>query len=51
MFSDPLAGVDPAVILEAKKAVAHRYGCDPDLPGWIGLVISEVQAILRRNAA
>lgn len=48
---DPLIGVDRGVIAEAKAAIADRHGCDPNLPGWKGLLIYEVQAILRRNAA
>jgi hypothetical protein len=51
LFADPLAGISPEVIAEAKRNVAQRYGCDPEQAGWKGLVIIEVQALQRRNAA
>lgn len=51
LFADPLAGVAPELIAEAKRNVAQRYGCDPDQAGWKGLVVAEVQTLLRRDAA
>lgn len=51
MFADPLAGVDPTVVAEAKRVIAQRHSCDPDQPGWKGLVIGEVEAILWRDLA
>ena len=34
----------------AKQIVRAKYGVDPDLPGWRGLVLAEVRRILDQNA-
>ena len=38
------------VELQAKENVRKRYGIDPGLPGWRGLVLAEMRTLLRRNA-
>jgi hypothetical protein len=50
-MSDSLALVRPEIVALAKKNVAARLGVDPNLPGWRGLVLEAVKAILRENAA
>jgi Lon protease-like protein len=49
--ADPLLQASAELLAEAKSNIAARYGCDPDLPGWRGLLIAEIQALLRRDAA
>lgn len=34
----------------AKENVRQKYGVDPELPGWRGLVLAEMRAFLRQNA-
>lgn len=36
--------------VEAKNNVRKRYGVDPELPGWRGLVLAEMRTLLQRNA-
>jgi hypothetical protein len=36
--------------VQAKDNVRKRYGVDPELPGWRGLVLAEMRALLHRNA-
>ena len=35
---------------QAKEIVREKYGVDPELPGWRGLVLTEMRALLRKNA-
>ena len=35
---------------EAKEIVRKKYGVDPDLPGWRGLVLTEMGKLLGKNA-
>ena len=34
----------------AKEVVRKKYGVDPELPGWRGLVLVEMRALLGKNA-
>ena len=34
----------------AKEVVRKKYGVDPELPGWRGLVLVEMRALLDKNA-
>jgi hypothetical protein len=36
--------------VQAKDNVRKRYGVDPELPGWRGLVLAELRTLLHRNA-
>lgn len=36
--------------VQAKEAVRRKYGVDPELPGWRGLVLAEMRALLGKNA-
>ena len=38
-----------AAELQAKQIVRSTYGVNPDLPGWRGLVLIEMERILREN--
>jgi len=38
-----------AAQVQAKEIVRSKYGVDPELPGWYGLVILEMKRILREN--
>ena len=46
--------ISPAVRLaaeaQAKEKVRSQFGVDPELPGWRGLVLSEMKRILGQNA-
>lgn len=35
---------------QAKEIVREKYGVDPELPGWRGLVLAEIHALLGKNA-
>ena len=35
---------------QAKANVRKKFGVDPDLPGWRGLVLAEMRTLLRQNA-
>ena len=35
---------------QAKENVRKKYGVDPELPGWRGLVLAEIRTLLRQNA-
>jgi hypothetical protein len=35
---------------QAKAIVREKYGVDPELPGWRGLVLVEMRALLGKNA-
>lgn len=35
---------------QAKQIVRSKYGVDPDIPGWRGLVLAEMERILRENS-
>ncbi|MBI3376011.1 MAG: hypothetical protein HY017_30195 [Betaproteobacteria bacterium] len=34
----------------AKQIVRSKYGVDPELPGWRGLVLMEMERLLRENS-
>ena len=36
--------------VQAKDNVRKKYGVDPELPGWRGLVLAEMRTLLHRNA-
>ncbi|MHB1198880.1 MAG: hypothetical protein ACYCZ6_04860 [Polaromonas sp.] len=44
------AAARQAAEAEARQIVRSRYGVDPELPGWRGLVLAEVRRILGQNA-
>ncbi|MEQ1935011.1 MAG: hypothetical protein ABL962_14220 [Fimbriimonadaceae bacterium] len=46
----PSPGEERMAEVQAKDNVRKRYGVDPELPGWRGLVLAEMRALLRRNA-
>lgn len=37
-----------SVEAQAKAAVRQKFGVDPDIPGWRGLVLAEARKLLRR---
>lgn len=45
------AAARQAAEAEARQIVRARYGVDPELAGWRGLVLAEVRRILGRNLA
>jgi hypothetical protein len=51
MARDPLANVPAHVVAEARRRVSIELGVDASLPGWYGLVVEAVKAILRQNVA
>lgn len=44
------AAAQQAAEAHAKQIVRSKYGVDPELPGWRGLVLTEMERILRENA-
>ena len=44
------AAARQAAEAHAKQIVRSKYGVDPELPGWRGLVLIEMERILRENA-
>lgn len=38
-----------AAELQAKQIIHSKYGVNPDLPGWRGLVLMEMERLLREN--
>ncbi len=46
-FAGPAAR--QAAEAQAKRIVRAKYGVDPELPGWRGLVLTEMERILREN--
>ena len=45
------APLDPLIEAQAKQRVRQKHGVDPEQPGWRGLVLAEVRAIIAENAA
>lgn len=39
-----------AAEIQAKQIVRSKYGVNPELPGWSGLVLMEMKRLLRENA-
>jgi hypothetical protein len=48
--SATISAARQAAEAQAKEAVRSKYGVDPDMPGWRGLVIAEMERILRDDA-
>ena len=44
------AAARQAAETQAKQLVRSKYGIDPELPGWHGLVLIELERLLRENA-
>ena len=48
---DVLANIPASVVAEARERISREFGINANLSGWYALVVDEVKAILRRNAA